>query len=56
MPKNPTTIHPPKSGKPPRKPSKASGSRAAALRQASKEEEIGDTADQIMRAPKKKKR
>ena len=44
-----------KDPKPPRKPPKDSGSRAAALRQANKEEEVGDTADQIMRAPKKKR-
>ena len=42
-----------KDPKPP--PPKASGSRAAALRQAGKEEVIGDTADEIMRAPKKKR-
>jgi hypothetical protein len=46
----------PKDHKPPRKPPKDSGSRAAAARrQASKEEEIGDTADKITRAPRKKR-
>lgn len=53
MPEDPQSSKPPKSDKP--LPPKRSGSRAAALRQANKAEEIGDTADQITRAPKKKR-
>lgn len=44
----------PQSGTPPKSKKQPEGRRAAAIKQKATEQDVGDTADKITRAPKKK--